>query len=302
MLYKTFLAILISIGFNLTAYSQNNQNQDAEAIKSMCGCFQVTFNFAETFTYSIDSLYRPSRTETSSALEYAQLVVDEDDKISIQHILQVGDPSEPYIVKHWRQDWLYENTDFYMYNADNKWEFQKKSNKEVKGQWTQKVFQVDDSPRYEGSSTWVHIDGKSYWENTTNAPLPRREYTTRSDYNLTLRGNRHEITDIGWVHDQDNKKIIKSVSEGNVILAEEKGFNTYVRVENSRCQGAIDWWTNHYDKWQHVRNKWTDVYSRNSDLTLEEKVDNKALYKHLFADECTKQKDINEIIESFVKN
>ena len=94
----------------------------------------------------------------------------------------------------------------------------------------------------------------------------------------------------------DNKKIIKSDSEKNEILAEEKGFNTYVKVEDSRCQGAIDWWTNHYDKWQHVRNKWTDVYSRNSDLTLEEKVDNKALYKHLFADECKKQKDINEII------
>ena len=29
--------------------------------------------------------------------------------------------------------------------------------KDVRGQWTQKVYQVDDSPRYEGSSTWVHL-------------------------------------------------------------------------------------------------------------------------------------------------
>ena len=99
----------------------------------------------------------------------------------------------PYIVKHWRQDWLFQNTDFYSYNGDNQWKYVTKSKDEVKGQWTQKVYQVDDSPRYEGSATWVHVDGKSYWENTTDAPLPRREYTKRSDYNITVRGNRHEI-------------------------------------------------------------------------------------------------------------
>ena len=27
----------------------------------------------------------------------------------------------------------------------------------------------------------AHVDGKSYWENTSHAPLPRREYTKRDD-------------------------------------------------------------------------------------------------------------------------
>jgi len=298
---KTLKIKLAIVALTIVSLNAQSQAEDAKAIKSMCGCFEVTFNFAETFSYSEDSLYHPSHTETSSGLEWAQLVTDEKDKISIQHILQVGDPSDPYIVKHWRQDWLYENTDFYMYNADNEWVFHEKSKADVKGQWTQKVYQVDDSPRYEGSASWVHVDGKSYWENTTDAPLPRREYTTRSDYNLTLRGNRQEITDFGWVHDQDNKKIIRTKGEQDIILAEEKGYNTYVKVPDSRCQGAIDWWTENHGKWQLVRTKWADVYGRNKDLVLEQKVDNKVLYKHLFAEECTKEEDINEIIESFVK-
>ena len=88
--------------------------------------------------------------------------------------------------------------------------------KDVKGQWTQKVFQVDDSPRYEGSGYWVHLDQKSYWENTTSAPLPRREYTKRNDYNVTERGNRQEITSTGWVHDQNNKKIIRKKVIGSI--------------------------------------------------------------------------------------
>jgi hypothetical protein len=163
------------------------------------------------------------------------------------------------------------------------------------------VYQVDDSPRYEGSSTWVHVDGKSYWENTANAPLPRREYTTRSDYNVTVRGNRHEVTNYGWLHDQDNTKVIREAGKDDVILAQEKGYNTYVKVDDSKCAAAAAWWKSNADKWALVRTKWDDVYGRNQDLTLEEKVDNKVLYKYLFDDEYNQKEEIEEVIESFVK-
>jgi len=293
-----FVLTILSIN---TILAQSKKKKDRNAIKEMCGCFEVTFNFAETFQYSNDSLYKPSKTKTDKALEWAQLVVDEKNKISIQHLLQVGNPAKPYIVKHWRQDWLYENTDFYMYNGDNNWVYEKKSKSDVKKQWTQKVFQVDDSPRYEGSGTWVHVDGKSYWENTTDAPLPRREYTKRSDYNVTVRGNRHEITNDGWVHDQDNLKVIREAGKDDIIIASEKGYNTYKKVADSRCKGAADWWKEHQEKWATVRKKWAEVYGRDTNLSLQAKVDNKVLYKYLFADEMTKEDEINEVIESFVK-
>ncbi|WP_282148640.1 DUF6607 family protein [Algibacter lectus] len=298
------LALLILICFTTTTTvkAQNKKKQDAAAIKNMCGCFEVTFNFAETFNYSEDSLYKPSQTKVDKGLEWAQLVEDDKNKISIQHLLQVGPANSPYIVKHWRQDWLFENTEFYMFNGDNTWNFITKPKAEVKGQWTQKVYQVDDSPRYEGSGTWVHVDGKNYWENTTDAPLPRREYTKRSDYNVTTRGNRHEITSTGWVHDQDNSKVIREAGKADVILAKEKGYNTYVKVADSKCKAAADWWTENQDKWALVRNKWDAVYNRNTNLSLEEKVDNKPLYKFLFDNEnYNTSEKINPIIESFVK-
>jgi hypothetical protein len=239
--------------------------------------------------------------KNETALEWAGLIVDSKNKISIQHILQVGDPTSPHMMKHWRQDWIYQNTNFYMYGFDNKWNFETKSKKEVKGQWTQKVFQVDDSPRYEGSGSWVHVDGKSYWENTTSAPLPRREYTKRNDYNVTLRRNRQEITNEGWVHDQYNDKIIRTDGEKDKVLAQEKGYNTYVRVDDSKCKAASDWWTTNKDKWALVRTKWDEVYGRNTDLKLAEKVDNRALYKHLFSDDYTQKASINKVIDSFIK-
>ena len=298
---KTTVKTLFLFLVVFTATAQNKQKQDAEAIKKMCGCYEVTFNFAETFNYTNDSLYKPSKNKIDKGLEWAGLVTDKDDKVSIQHILQVGNPAEPMVVKHWRQDWLFENTDFYMYNANNQWTFEEKKKKDVKGQWTQKVYQVDDSPRYEGSATWVHVDGKSYWENTTTAPLPRREYTKRSDYNLTMRGNRQEITDYGWVHDQDNDKVIREAGKEDIIIAKEKGYNTYAKVDDSRCAVAANWWKEHNEKWATVRAKWDKVYGRNKDLSLEEKVDNKPLYKHLFDDEITAETQIDPVIESFVK-
>ena len=288
------------MAFSLSIYAQNKKTQDRNAIKKMCGCFEVEFNFAETFKYSSDSTYVPSNNYKTGGLEWAQLVDDEKNKISIQHILLVGPESSPYVMKHWKQDWIFENQEFYMYNGNNSWNYKTKSKGKVKNQWTQKVYQVDDSPRYEGSATWVHVDGKSYWENSTDAPLPRREYSKRSDYNITVRGNRQEITNDGWIHDQDNSKIIRSIDKNDILIAKEKGFNYYKRVDDSRCKAAADWWTQNYSKWKTVRDKWNEIYSRKTDLKLHSLVDSKPLYSYLFDDAIINEESINKTIESFI--
>ncbi len=292
----TFAYILLSSIITITAQNK----KDNESIKKMCGCFEVTFNFAETFNYSKDSLYKPSKNKVAKALEWAQLIEDDKKKISIQHLLQVGRPTDPQIVKHWRQDWIYQNQNFYMFNGDNNWKFETKTKSDIKGQWTQKVYQVDDSPRYEGSGSWVYVDGKTYWESATDAPLPRREYTKRSDYNVTERGNRHIITDNGWDHDQDNLKIVREKDKEDFILAQEKGYNTYVKVDDAKCKAAQDWWKKNAAKWQLVRNKWDDVFAKNENLNLKSKVDNKQLFKYLFKEEYSKKEAIDKIIDSFV--
>ncbi len=297
---KIILIPILILAFSFSANSQNKKKQDKEAIKKMCGCFEVEFNFAETFKYSKDSTYVPSKNKTTGGLEWAQLVDDDKNKISIQHILLVGPESSPYIMKHWKQDWIYENRDFHMYNGDNTWKYETKEKESVKRQWTQKVYQVDDSPRYEGSSSWVHVDGKSYWENTTDAPLPRREYSQRNDYNITVRGNRQEITKDGWVHDQDNSKVIREEDKEDIVVAKEKGYNFYKKVDDSKCLAAASWWIENYSKWETVRSKWNEIYSRKSNLELHSKVDGKPLYSYLFDDAMVDKEIINKTIESFI--
>lgn len=284
------------------AQKQKHQ-QDQEAIKSMCGCYEVGFNFSETFAYNTDSTYVPSPNKNEKALEWVELVEDSDNKLVLQHLLIVGAPDNQMIIKHWRQDWMFENSKFYMYSGDNVWDFAQKSSDEVKGQWSQKVYQVDDSPRYEGSATWVHVDGKSFWENTTNAPLPRREYTQRSDYNITVRRNRHEITKDGWIHVQDNDKVLREEGNMDQVIAQEKGYNTYVRIPNSKCAKAQMWWKENEAFWKEARTAWEAVFSFEKKLALADKIDGKHLHEVLFAMDVqtTKSKKIEKSITSFIK-
>jgi hypothetical protein len=258
-------------------FAQSKKKQDIAAIKEMCGCYEVKFNFAETF--SPDDRYEFYDNYTSGGLEWVQLVEDQKDKISMQHLLIVG---EEMIVKHWRQDWLYENTDLYVYDKDNSWKYTKLSPKEVKGQWTQKVYQVDDGLRYEGSATWIHADGKSFWEATSDSPLPRREYTKRNDYNVMMRTNRHELTGFGWIHEQDNDKLLRYES-GDELIAEEKGYNTYTKVADEKCKAAQDYWKKNEAYWADVRTVWDEIFAEKRDLTFKGKVDDQVLFEKMFA-------------------
>ena len=286
--------------FAAPMHPQSKKSEDLKAIKAMCGCYEVKFNFAVTFQRTKDEKYVASKPKYDWGLEWVELVEDQPDKVVMQHLLIVSDSM---IVKHWRQDWEYENTRFYQFFKDTSWKYKTLSPAQVKGQWTQRVFQVDDSPRYEGTATWVHSDGRHYWENTTDAPLPRREHTIRNDYNVLKRTNVHEITKDGWIHDQDNVKIVRDDAGNDTVLAYEKGHDTYTRVADSKCAAAQQYWAKNKNLWKNVRDKWTTVFARNKDLSLEPTVNNQPLFMHLFGLAPTAAKaESDKIIDSFVKN
>lgn len=272
---NTIIILLLLVP--VLGFGQKQKKQDIEAIKAMCGCYDVRFNFAETFAPEKD--YEFHDNYASGATEYVFTVSESKDKIVLQHLLIIGDSM---IIKHWRQDWIYENTDFYTYYKDNTWKYESLPIANVKGQWTQKVYQVDDGPRYEGSATWVHVDGQHYWENTTDAPLPRREFSKRDDYNVITRTNRQAITDYGWLHEQDNQKIVRSDVDDQ-LLASEKGWNTYTKTDDAKCVLAKKWWEETKVYWADVRFVWGELFAQQQDVALNMKVDDKILFQRLFA-------------------
>ncbi|WP_412464022.1 DUF6607 family protein [Flavobacterium mekongense] len=293
---KKYLVLVVVF---LSVKTLAQKKEDEQAIKAMCGCYEIKFNFAETFAYPKDTVnYKASKVKHETALEWAELIEDEPGKKSIQHLLIVG---KGMIVKHWRQDWIFENTKFYDYGGFNNWKYKTATKEIVKGQWSQKIYEVDDRPRYEGSATWVHVDGRTFWENATNAPLPRREYTQRSDYNITKRINEIEIVKNGWIHNQDNDKIIRDEKGTDYLLAQEKGYNTYTKVADSKCEAAQKWWKENQEFWKKVRTKWEAEFSKNNDIKLLAQLDGMPLYMHLQKlKPNASQDEINKVIDSFI--
>lgn len=299
----TILLLLFSV-VAIPAFSQTTEKkkQDREAILAMAGCYKVSFDFAETF--SPDTAYQYYDRYHSWGIEYVFVLEDSEDLISLQHLLIINDST---IIKHWRQDWVFEEHVLLSYHKDNMWKKTTFEPSEVKGTWTQKVFQVDDSPRYESKGTWVHVDGRHYWEGTGDAPLPRREFTKRSDYNVMQRRSRMELAADGWFLEQDNAKILRTDS-GDQLICHEKGMERFTAGDYD-CAPAIAWWEDNKAYWENVRAAWDDVFEKHSELKLQKKVDDKMLWQQLFAagDEArdsknaAKQSELRKIIESYIE-
>ncbi|MDQ1088627.1 DUF6607 family protein [Siphonobacter sp. SORGH_AS_1065] len=272
---KRILLTLTLGGLFTSAFAQ--KSADIQAIKGQCGCHAITFKYAETFSPNPE--YKFKERKEMGALEYVFVDEETPNKLVLMHLLVINDST---IIKHWREDWKFQNTDLLAYEKEASWKYKSLPTSEAKGQWSQQVFEVDDSPRYEGSATWFHADGRHVWENTTDAPLPRREYTTRNDYNVMRRGNQIVITDYGYLHDQDNGKILRT-PEGEKVIAYEKGINDYHRVKDAACNSAKEWWKTNRTFWVDVRNVWGDLIAQKKGIELEKKVDGKSLNQSLDA-------------------
>lgn len=276
---------------------------DRKAIHAMAGTFAVNFDFRETV--AIAPGYEIKKPYHEEATEYVTVVEDSPTRISLQHLLVVpGEDKSNRVIKHWAQIWTWEDTDLINYHGTETkplWKKVKLTPEQVTGTWSQLVTSVDDSPRYEGYGKWVHNAGESYWEsNPTHRPLPRREYTTREDYDYLLVTNRHTITPQGWIHQQDNRKVVDRDGKPPVVLAYEFGLNSYTRAERPEVVAAIDWWKENGGFWKGVRDFWTKSQDQASvSFTYEKRIDGKRLSKTL--DELEKAKSPATAVDEALK-
>ncbi len=270
-------ALLLSFPLMLSA-SLFAQSQDSKKnIDQLCGCFSVNFRYAETF--SPDDSYKFHDREDMNAMELVLPVETNDKKMVLQHLLVINDSM---IIKHWREEWLYESPVLYEYTGNKVWKKNDLAATAVKNKWTQTVWEVSDEPRYQGVSAWVNNDGKTFWESTADAPLPRREYTVRNDYNILKRRNRITLTADGYIHEQDNDKILRK-DNTDKLIAQEKGYNIYRKADDSECEGAKKWWKKNEVFWHAVRNQWDAYMATASVVTLKTNVDDKVMHEHFDA-------------------
>lgn len=279
------LAVALSLSLACVAAAaqapaQPAPQRDRTAILAMQGEYEVDFSFDETVILASD--YERADAKRSGASEVVIVVEDGPDKIVLQHILV--DPRSGHVTKHWRQDWMYEAPRRFEFSADQTWHVRDIPAETTRGAWTQCVYEVSDAPRYCGTGRWNHKYGVSTWtSDRTWRPLPRREYTTREDYDALNVENRHTIVPGGWTHEQDNTKTVRDADGGTVrTLVREFGFNDYRKGSDTDFTPAYDYWEATGDYWAKVRARWDGFLSQPPGLRLKTKVDGMALIVPLF--------------------
>ncbi len=245
------------------------KERDRRAILAMSGEYRASFEFVEIAGFTPD--YQPPAVYRSWGTEKVYVAENSPDRIVLQHVLVMKVPDkEPQVVKHWRQDWIYQPQTVLAYQGNDTWTKRPSSPHERQGAWAQEVYEVDDSPRYGGIGVWSHQGGISSWQSeATWRPLPRREHTVRNDYQVLTGINRHIITPTGWIHEQENNKTVLG-SDGRVtrVLARELGINRYERLKDFDFTDGDRYWKSSQPFWSEVQTEWAERFRKNATLTL----------------------------------
>ena len=255
------LATLILLGATALVSKADTFEQDRTAILSMAGRFEVNFSFEEIV--SLSPGYELKKPYNSQAHELVKVIEDTGKSITLQHLLVVEDITGPEVIKHWAQIWSFEDTMVLNFEGNLTWQPVKLPAAGVKGTWTQFVTQIDDSPRYKAAGKWSHVGDVSTWTSQQSTrPLPRRDASKRKDYDLLVVVNQQMITPEGWVHVQENRKLVKREGEEK-FLCLEAGCNSYKRIEDETAKEGFEkaeaMWVKTSGFWKEVRHAWADV-------------------------------------------
>lgn len=272
----------------LRAEGISKLERDRRAILAMAGTYRVSFDFLELVGYVPG--FEPARPYRSWATEHVYVVDDTDRRISLQHVLimtivgEDGKEMGPFVTKHWRQDWVFENPAVHSYRGFGTWARATKAEAERTGHWSQTVWQVDDSPRYAAWGEWQHTPERSWWtSDATWRPLPRREFSVRDDYDTLIGTNTHIVLPTGWVQEEHNVKVaLSGPGEIESRLSREIGIVRYERLQNFDTAPGDSYWQNTAEFWGEVRAYWQRAMENDGRIRLQSEVDGQKLFQPLF--------------------
>lgn len=305
MKLQTASAMLLLAASGVASAQPSDIARDHDSILAMQGEYTVDFAFDETVL--LKPGYERAPAMRSGGSEVVIVVEDTPKRIVLQHLLL--DEKSGHITKHWRQDWVYEAPNRFEFSADQTWKVRSIPAAVNQGAWTQCVYEVSDAPRYCGTGTWTYTNNVPSWTSDLSwRPLPRREYTKRSDYNALAVINRHTLTPNGWTHEQFNTKVQRNADGSQVEIAREFGFNDYVKTTEIDFTPARDYWKATAGYWAKVRQRWDGFLTQAPGVHLKTRIDGMAMIIPLFtqAEEIqsgkkVKDKQIDEVFAKYVE-
>ncbi len=233
---------------------------DRRVILSMPGNYQVNFSITETIGYQHG--YARNAPWSGARFETVILIEDTGSKISLQHILQTENGTP---IKHRRQDWIHESTGHWHYTGAQRFELRQRNHEDVPGSWTQLVYEADEAPHYSSSGYWSYDNGTVSWISQASLrPVSRWEPTLHPGNQLISTMHRYTITPQGWVHEEDNLKLIRPENDPSGVrdlpLVRTSGFTEYRRIVGLNFSPAQTYWLETASFWQATRTRWQKAF------------------------------------------
>ena len=275
----------------LQAAGLDDRELDRRAILAMAGDYRTSFDFIETVGFTEG--YQPRAPYQSWGTERVYVVANEPEFVSLQHIIVMhfvdedGFESDAMVVKHWRQDWQYEDAEVHAFQGRGAFLRRALDQSSRESAWTQTVYQVDDSPRYEAIGRWIHAPGVSYWQSDDRRrPLPRREFSVRDDYQALYGSHRITITPAGWTQEEDALKLVldekNRPSSSQPYLAREAGLSRYDRLLDYDFSAGDEYWQDTGAFWSRVRHYWDALYKAESAFSFVKSTEGMPMFMALF--------------------
>ena len=301
----------------LQSKNLSSTERDQAAIRALSGEYKVSFDFLESVVFG--NTTEPATPYRSWATEKVYVIEDRPGFISMQHIMVMyfiddkGVTQGPMVMKHWRQDWEHQPKTLLEYRGYNHWSSRALSAEESEGLWSWTVYQVDDTPRYGLLGKWEHNASFSAWTSPDGwRPLPRRERTVRKDYQIIDGQNRLTVMPTGWVHEQDNIKVVLTeekspqwvINEKKPAVARELGINRYQQVTDVDFSAGDEYWNITAPYWATVRAELSSRFDNGERLHINPKCNDEPAFFAFFglANEVeTGALSENQDIESKVK-
>jgi hypothetical protein len=278
---------------NLQDKNLNKFQKDRLAILALQGEFKATFEFMETIL--LDTSKKFDTPYASWGTEFVKVIEDNETHISLQHILVMfmkdkasGKNIGPHVIKHWRQDWQWTPDELLVFQGENHWKKENISPDQSTGKWKWSIYQVDDTPRYSAIGSWTHLNSASTFDTQLfSRPLPRREFSVRSDYKVLLAKDSLVLTSNAWFHEQKNFKHQNKLSEESnfsesSLLSREIGHNSYLRIKDFDFSAGQKYWKKTSPYWKDVRSLWERIMSSRDDLKLKSSYKGKKLFEYHF--------------------
>jgi len=265
------------------------RERDRRAIRALAGTYQVSFEFLETVP--LRPGYERAAPYRSWATEIVYVAEDTPQRIVLQHVMLMyfvdedGSVSNPMLIKHWRQDWTWQDRTRWRYRGGAVWEKAVLPAAAVAGTWSQAVWGVTDAPRYEVAGRWHHDGNHSVWRSDeARRPIPLRD-SGREDYDVVASAYSIVVTPEGWLHEHRNRKIELAVSGEPAAphpnLVRELGLNRYRAIAGFGSGPADVFWAKTAPFWAEVRAAWDAELAKRDRIGLRHQHEGLSLFEHL---------------------